>query len=102
MTCCCFSLSSESVCSSAEIQGSFIEGGFIIPISSIKNENKIYVIDHNNKLQIKEIEVFGTDEDNVIIRGDITEDEMIIVSAMNSGFEGMELTPMLLEKNTEF
>ena len=86
----------------AEIQGSFIEGGFIIPISSIKNENKIYVIDQNNKLQIKEIEVFGTDEDNVIIRGDITEDEMIIVSAMNSGFEGMELTPMLLEKNTEF
>lgn len=86
----------------AEIQGSFIEGGFIIPISSIKNENKIYVIDQNNKLQIKEIEIFGTDEDNVIIRGDITEDEMIIVSAMNSGFEGMELTPMLLEKNTEF
>ena len=53
-------------------------------------------------MQTTEIEIFGTDEDNVIIRGDITEDEMIIVSAMNSGFEGMELTPMLLEKNTEF
>ena len=36
----------------AEIEGSFIMDGYLVSISAIKNENKIYIIDQNNKLKI--------------------------------------------------
>ncbi len=84
----------------AEIEGIFIKDGYSVSISAIKNENKIYIIDQNNKLRIKEVEIAGTEDDNVIVMG-ITENDMVIVSTLNSGIEGMELTPILLDKNME-
>jgi len=84
----------------AEIEGSFIMDGHLVSISAIKNENKIYIIDQNNKLRIKEIEIAGTDGDNVIVKG-ISDKDRVIVSTLNSGIEGMELTPMLLGKERE-
>ena len=81
----------------AEIEGNFISGGFIIPNSAIKNGNEIYLIDGDNKLKIKKIEIIGTENEDVIIFGDINETDMVIVSTLNTGYEGMELTPMRLE-----
>ena len=49
------------------------------------------------KLRIKKIEVVGTENEDVIIFGDIDENDMIVVSTLNTGYEGMELTPMKLE-----
>ena len=82
----------------AEIDGNFITDGYLVPISAIKNENKIYIIDQDNKLRIKEIEISGTEGENVIVKG-INDEDMVIVSTLNSGTEGMELTPMLLSKD---
>ena len=79
----------------------FIPGGFIIPNAAIKNENEIYLIDSDNKLRIKKIEVVGTENEDVIIFGDINETDMIVVSTLNTGYEGMELTPMKLEKKKD-
>ena len=81
----------------AEIEGNFISGGFVIPNAAIKNGNEIYLIDNDNKLRIKKIEVVGTENEDVIIFGDIDENDMIVVSTLNTGYEGMELTPMKLE-----
>ena len=81
----------------AEIEGNFISGGFVIPNAAIKNGNEIYLIDNDNKLRIEKIEVLGTENEDVIIFGDIDENDMIVVSTLNTGYEGMELTPMKLE-----
>ena len=55
------------------------------------------MIDNDNKLRIEKIEVLGTENEDVIIFGDIDENDMIVVSTLNTGYEGMELTPMKLE-----
>ena len=81
----------------AEIEGNFISNGFILPIAAIKNDNEIYVIDQNSKLKIKKIEIVGTEDDKVIVKGDISELDMVVISTINTGYEGMELTPMILE-----
>ena len=69
----------------------------MISNAAIKNGNEIYLIDENNKLKIKTIEVVGTENEDVIIFGDINENDMIVVSTLNTGYEGMELTPMQLD-----
>ena len=69
----------------AEIEGNFISNGFILPIAAIKNDNEIYVIDQNSKLKIKKIEIVGTEEDKVIVKGDISELDMVVISTINTG-----------------
>ena len=39
------------------------------------------------------------ENDNIIVKGEINLNERIIISTLNSGYEGMQLTPMMLEKN---
>ena len=59
------------------------------------------MIEGDNKLKIKKIEVVGTENEDAIIFGDINETDMIVVSTLNTGYEGMELTPMKLEKKKD-
>ena len=54
------------------------------------------------QIKNKKIEIVGTEDEDVIILGDISENDMIVVSTLNTGYEGMELTPMKLEKREDF
>ena len=58
-------------------------------------------VDNSLLWKIKKIEVVGTENEDVIIFGDINENDMIVVSTLNTGYEGMELTPMQLDKVEE-
>jgi RND family efflux transporter MFP subunit len=83
----------------AVIEGKTIKNGFLVPNSAINNNSKIYVINTNDNLEIRKIEVLGTENDYVIIKGEISEGERVVVSPLNNAKEGMALKPILLDKN---
>ena len=83
----------------AVIEGKTIKDGFLIPNSAINNNSKIYIINKSDNLEIREIEVLGTENDNVIIKGEISEGERVVVSPLNNAKDGMALKPILLNKN---
>mgnify|MGYP001170706552 FL=1 len=83
----------------AVIEGKTIKDGFLIPNSAINNNSKIYIINKSDNLEIREIEVLGTENDNVIIKGEISEGERVVVSPLNNAKNGMALKPILLNKN---
>ena len=83
----------------AIIDGKTIKDGFLVPNSAINNNSNIYVIDINDNLEIREIEILGTDRDYVIIKGEINEGERVVVSPLNNAKTGMSLKPILLNKN---
>ncbi len=83
----------------AIIEGKTIKDGFLVPNSAINNNSNIYAIDKNNNLEIREIEVLGTENDYVIIKGEINEGERVVVSPLNNAKIGMGLKPILLNKN---
>ena len=83
----------------AIIEGKTIEDGFLVPNSAINNNSNIYVIDKNDNLEIRDIEVLGTENDYVIIKGEIIEGERVVVSPLNNAKIGMGLKPILLNKN---
>tara|TARA_B100001175_G_scaffold171987_1_gene145967 strand:+ start:516 stop:1694 length:1179 start_codon:yes stop_codon:yes gene_type:complete len=83
----------------AVIEGKTIKDGFLIPNSAINNNSKIYIINKSDNLEIREIEVLGTEKDNVIIKGEISEGERVVVSPLNNAKSGMALKPILLNKN---
>jgi RND family efflux transporter MFP subunit len=83
----------------AVIEGKTIKNGFLVPNSAINNNSKIYVINTNDNLEIRKIEVLGTENDYVIIKGEISEGERVVVSPLNNAKDGMALKPILLDKN---
>lgn len=83
----------------AIIDGKTIKDGFLVPNSAINNNSNIYAIDKNDNLEIREIEVLGTENDYVIIKGEINEGERVVVSPLNNAKIGMGLKPILLNKN---
>jgi len=83
----------------AIIDGKTIKDGFLVPNSAINNNSNIYAIDKNDNLEIREIEVLGTENDYVIIKGEINEGERVVVSPLNNAKIGMSLKPILLDKN---
>ena len=83
----------------AVIEGKTIKNGFLVPNSAINNNSDIYVINTNDNLEIRKIEVLGTENDYVIIKGEISEGERVVVSPLNNAKEGMALKPILLDKN---
>ena len=83
----------------AIIDGKTIKDGFLVPNSAINNNSNIYAIDKNDNLEIREIEILGTDRDYVIIKGEINEGERVVVSPLNNAKTGMSLKPILLNKN---
>ena len=83
----------------AIIDGKTIKEGFLVPNSAINNNSNIYAIDKNDNLEIREIEVLGTENDYVIIKGEINEGERVVVSPLNNAKIGMSLKPILLDKN---
>jgi RND family efflux transporter MFP subunit len=83
----------------AVIEGKTIKNGFLVPNSAINNNSNMYVINTNDNLEIRKIEVLGTENDYVIIKGEISEGERVVVSPLNNAKEGMALKPILLDKN---
>ena len=83
----------------AVIDGKTIKNGFLVPNSAINNNSNIYVINTNDNLEIRKIEVLGTENDYVIIKGEISEGERVVVSPLNNAKDGMALKPILLDKN---
>ena len=83
----------------AVIEGKTIKNGFLVPNSAINNNSNMYVINTNDNLEIRKIEVLGTENDYVIIKGEISEGERVVVSPLNNAKDGMALKPILLDKN---
>ena len=85
----------------AEIEGKKIENGFLIPSSAITDESLVYIIDDEDYLRIKKVEVFGADNDNLVVKGTIKEGDRVVASPLNNAKDGMALTPILLNKNID-
>ena len=83
----------------AVIEGKTIKDGFLVPNSAINNNSDIFVINASDSLEIRKIEVLGTENDYVIIKGEISEGERVVVSPLNNAKSGMALKPILLNKD---
>ena len=83
----------------AVIEGKTIKDGFLVPNSAINNNSDIFIINASDSLEIRKIEVLGTENDYVIIKGEISEGERVVVSPLNNAKAGMALKPILLNKD---
>jgi len=67
-----------------------------LPRSVLRYGSRVWVIDENNKLQIKLVEVLNKDRNNIYIISGLNKGEKIITSAISFPLQGMRLSPKVV------
>lgn len=81
----------------AEISGKKIKNVAVLPRSALRNENEVLVVDADNKLRFRGVDILKMDAENIYIRGGLQNGEQVCISQLEAVVEGMLVQPFLEE-----
>lgn len=76
---------------SAEIAGSDRRSVFVMPRKALRNEDKVYVINDQSKLEIRTVEVLSTSEEQVYVTSGVEPGEQVVTSTIPAAVDGMQV-----------
>jgi len=78
----------------AEIEGSVATDVITVPRSAIRNNQRVLLVDAENRLYEHPAEILRIDREDVLIRVDLSEGERICTTPMQVVVEGMQVEPI--------
>jgi len=75
----------------AEIEGRAIDRAFVIPRDAIRESGLVYVVDTEDRLQFREVEVLRTERETVIIGAGLESGERICITPLQAAINGMRV-----------
>jgi RND family efflux transporter MFP subunit len=78
----------------AEIEGALVEDVIIVPRYAMRDNSHLLVVDKEDRLRTKEVEVLRIEREQVLIRGALLPGERICVSPVQVVIEGMTVRPV--------
>ena len=79
----------------AAISGRTIDDIIALPRSVIRNNNQVLVVDAENKMYFREVEIFRLEEQQVLISGGLVPGERICISPIQAVVDGMVVQPLI-------
>ena len=76
----------------AEILGMSIDNVVVLPRSALRSNNRVFVVDNDNKLEFRTVDILRETEDKIYINGGLVAGERICVSPMDTPVQGMRVT----------
>ena len=84
----------------AEIDGRREEDVLVVPRVSLRDGDRVLVVDAEDRLQLRPAQVLRIDGDEVVLRARMGGDERIVVSNIQTAVEGMQVRPLLEESRS--
>jgi RND family efflux transporter MFP subunit len=75
----------------AEILGKSLTGAVVLPRSAIRGADRVYIIDGENRLEFRTVEIYKRERDTVIVTSGLMPGEQVCISPMETVVEGMEV-----------
>jgi len=75
----------------AEIIGRRVEDVAVVPRSALRGDERVLIIDKDNKLHFRTVEVLRADFETVIVSSGLNEGERICISPLEAVVDGMEV-----------
>lgn len=75
----------------AQILGKKLESVFVIPRRAIRGERSVHLVDADNRLRRKSLEVAWQDEQNLIVRGPLQAGERLSLTALPFAADGIKV-----------
>ena len=79
----------------ARIAGKLVEDIISLPRSAIRNNSQVLVVDAENKMYYRDVDIFRLEQDRVIISGGLVPGEKICTSPIQAVVDGMSVRPVL-------
>jgi len=88
----------------ATIEGRWFDGLVVLPASAMLRDNRVAVIDRENRLHFRRVEVFRKTREQVIVKAGLSAGERVFVSGLLHPVDGMQVVPVVsreMYKQTE-
>ena len=82
----------------AEIMGRWVYDAFRVPRNAIRDSNQILVVDKENRIRFREVELVWSGEKSVIIKKGLSSGERVALVSLESVFDGMKVHPVAIIK----
>lgn len=76
---------------SAEIAGVTSQSALVLPRLALRNADKVYVINDENRLEIRTVKILSTSEDTVLVSNGVELGEKVVTSTIPAAVDGMEV-----------
>lgn len=80
-----------------KLQGQEISNVFAIPRGALHDNDTVWIVDADNKLQIHEVDIVRRELDEVLVRSGLQTGDRLILTNLSSAAKGMLLRPQLQE-----
>jgi len=84
----------------AAIEGRLVDDMIVLPRSVIRNNNQVLVVDAENKMFYREVEIYRLEENRVLISGGLLPGEFICTSPIQAVVNGMSVQPIVESLST--
>lgn len=78
----------------AEIEGRQVDSVVSLPRTALRNETQVLVVDRENRLRYRNVELLRFEQDTVLISGGLNEGELINISPIQTVVDGMFVKPV--------
>ncbi len=78
----------------AQIDGIKLKDVFSIPFNAISENNEVYIVNNDNKLESKKLSILKKYSDFVIVKDGIKAGERIVVSKLSTASNGIKVNPV--------
>ena len=75
----------------AEILGNLLPGAIVLPREAMRSSDTVYVIDLENKLRIRRVNIFKRERERVIVQSGLEEGEIVCISPLEAVVDGMDV-----------
>jgi len=75
----------------ADIAGVSSQAALVLPRLALRNANKVYVINDENRLEIRTVEVLSTSEETVLVSTGVEVGDKVVTSTIPAAVDGMEV-----------
>ncbi|MCP4905238.1 MAG: efflux RND transporter periplasmic adaptor subunit [bacterium] len=75
----------------AEIEGLFLEKAFVLPRNALRPGNQIYIVDAEDRIRFREIDLLRTERDRIVVGGGLEAGERICTSPLDAAIDGMQV-----------
>ena len=80
----------------ATIEGKLLEDIVVVPRSAVRNGNEVLLIDEENKLRHRTLSILWSDRENVVVREDLEEGDMLCLTPVLFATEGAPVIPTVV------
>ena len=81
-----------------QLKGRFLDNVISIPRKALRNNQQVWLIDEENRLRIKQVEISRREKERLLISAGLSAGEQVVTTSLSAAADGMLLRPLKQEQ----